>query len=95
MTDKSNEEYAALLSHINSVLAERTSTATVDRIGLRDAVCEYVAVEKARGKPLKGILLTVNQILRKAEEGSSRASDELAKQLIAWCMEFHRPLALS
>jgi len=94
VTEKSTDEYAALLNRVHGVLADSARTATMDRIDLRDAVCDYVVVERARGTPLSGILLAVKQILRKAEEGSARASDELASQLIAWCLEFHHAVTL-
>jgi hypothetical protein len=94
MTDKSDKtepSHQELMTQLQQALADETQTATNDRIRLRDAVCDYVSAEQARGTPLKGIILTVRNILRKAEEGSVNASDALARQIINWCIEFHRP----
>ena len=94
MTDKSDKtdpRHQELLTQLQQVLADQTQTATNDRIRLRDSVCEYVSAEQARGTPLKGIIFTVRNILRKAEEGSASVSDALARQIINWCIEFHRP----
>jgi predicted transcriptional regulator len=91
MTDKPTREHQSLLAHLDKVLTDKTQTAIADRILLRDAVCEYVSVEQARGTPLRGILAAIKEILRKAEKGSVKATDALARQLINWCLEFHRP----
>jgi hypothetical protein len=89
MTDKTTREHNALLAQLSSAIADKTDAAIRSRVSLRDAVCAYVAVEQARGMPLAGVIETVKAILRKAEEGIAAATDELAQQLIDWCIEFH------
>lgn len=95
MTD--NEKYQSLSAEIRKVLSDRTHAAISGRITLRDAVCAYVIAERARGKMLTSILRTVKEMLRRAEEAAATATDatvhrdnELAKQLVDWCTEFHR-----
>lgn len=97
MPDRTEEEYRTLLTELNKVVTDRTVAATSDRLNLRDAVCAYVAAEQARGTSLTSIIKVVKQILRKAEESANGASDaaelrnnELARQLVDWCEEFHR-----
>lgn len=90
MSSKRGKEHRALLDKLSSVLTEKTKAATANRMSLRDAVCEFVAAEKAIGVPLEGVIQAVKDILRKAEQSASSASDELAQQLIDWCVEFHR-----
>jgi hypothetical protein len=90
MSDTKGKEHRALLTQLSTVLSERTKTAIASRIVLRDAVCIYVAAEEANGISLSSIIQTVKDILRNAEEGTASASDELAQQLVAWCVEFHR-----
>lgn len=94
MTDKRTKEHNALLAQLSSAIAEKADTAILSRISLRDAVCAYVAIEQARGMPLAGVTEMVKAILRKAEEGIAAATDELAQQLIDWCIEFHPATAL-
>ena len=94
MTDKTSKEHNALLAQLSSAIAEKTDAAIRSRVSLRDAVCAYVAVEHARGMPLAGVIATVKAILRKAEEGIAAATDELAQQLVDWCIEFHPANAL-
>lgn len=89
MTETSGVAYRKLLAELSNVLSARTHTAARDSIALRDAVCAYVANEHLRGTPLQSVIATVKEILRKAEDGATRATDELAQQLIDWCMEFH------
>lgn len=89
MTEKSGAAYRKLLAELSNVLSDRTHTASNDSIALRDAVCAYVANEHLRGTPLHGVIATVKEILRNAENGAARATDELAQQLIDWCTEFH------
>lgn len=89
MTDRKTKEHSALLAQLTSAIADKTGAAIRSRISLRDAVCAYVAVEQARGMPLAGVTDTVKAILRTAEEGIAAATDELAQQLIDWCVEFH------
>lgn len=95
MTDQSNSEYWTLLTQLNSVLADRSTTAATDLICLRDAVCAYVTMERARGTTLAAILLTVEEILESAGKESTSASDALARQIIDWCIEFHGPVAVA
>ena len=85
------KEHDALLSELSSILSEKTEGAIAARISLRDAVCAYVAVEHARGVPLATVIQTVKEILRAAAKDAIKATDELAVQLIDWCVEFHRP----
>ncbi|HVS59340.1 MAG TPA: hypothetical protein VHE82_01465 [Gemmatimonadaceae bacterium] len=95
MTDKTEKEYRTLLADLNKALSDRTGTATSDRVILRAAVCAYVAAEQARGTTLKSVIQTVEEILREAEQAAASATDaterrdgDLAKQLVAWCVEF-------
>ncbi len=89
MTDQSNSEYWTLLTQLDSALATRSTTATTDLIRLRDAVCEYVTVERGRGATLAAILLTVEEILQTAGKESTGESVALARQIVDWCIEFH------
>jgi hypothetical protein len=89
MIDRSGNEYRELLAELTAVIADRTREASHDSIALRDAVCAYVAVEHERGTPLKSVVETVKQILRKAEKGTAGAPRHLAQQLVDWCHEFH------
>jgi hypothetical protein len=89
MTGKEDNEHRALLAQLSRVLSDRTNAAIADRIELRDAVCRYVEVEQARGMPLEGVVGTLKQILRNAEQGVGAATDKLAQQLVDWCVEFH------
>jgi hypothetical protein len=99
MTDKVDQACRTLLTELHQVLTDRTRVATVTRFTLRDAVCAYVEVEQARGTTLAQVIRTVKGILRKAEETASTANsasqkrdDNLAQQLVDWCIEFHRTL---
>jgi hypothetical protein len=92
MTDK--KAHRALLDQLSSVLSEKTQSAITNRIALRDAVCEYVASEKLNGTPLVNVIEAVKTILRNAEKVASTATDELAQQLVDWCVEFHRATGL-
>jgi hypothetical protein len=91
MSDKAGKEHRALLVELSAALAEKTRMATASRIALRDAVCSYVAAQTANGISLEILVKAVKDILRKAEKGAAHASDELAQQLVDWCVEFHRP----
>ena len=91
MTSDKKNERDALVSALTRVLSEKTEQAVTARIDLRDAVCEYVALEQARGTPLAAVIQTVKGILTTAESDTATATDELAVQLIDWCVEFHRP----
>jgi hypothetical protein len=88
MTDK--KAHRALLDQLGTVLSEKTQTAITNRIALRNAVCEYVASEKVNGTPLAKVIEAVKAILRNAEEAASTATDELAQQLVDWCVQFHK-----
>ena len=90
MSDKAGQEHRALLAELSAALAEKTRIATASRIALRDAVCSYVAAQTANGISLETMVKSVKGILRKAEKGAANASDELAQQLVDWCVEFHR-----
>jgi predicted transcriptional regulator len=90
VTDITGKEHRVLLTQLSTVLSDKTRTAINSRIVLRDAVCAYVAAENANEMPLATVIQTVKEILRNAEQGASAASDELAQQLIDWCIEFHR-----
>ncbi len=96
MTNKPKEEYRTLSTEIGKALSDRTNAATSDRITLRDAVCAYVAAERATGTTLDSVIQRVKDILRKAEEEAASATDAterrddgLAQQLVDWCTEFH------
>lgn len=84
------EEHRMLYDAINRALSEKADAAVRDRIVLRDAVCDFVSAEQARGTGLDKILQSVKEILRKAESGTKRASDQLAQQIVNWCLEFHQ-----
>ena len=97
MPENQENEYQTLFTEINRVLSDHTHTAIADRITLRDAVCVFVEAERARGTRLRSVIRTVKDILRNAEEkaarvttGTEQRAAELAKQLVDWCMEFHR-----
>ena len=97
MTDKSKPEQRNLATELDRVLSDRTQAAITDRTTLRDAVCAYVDAEQLRGTSLADLIETVNEILRKAEvgvalksDGEADRDDELARQLVTWCLEFHR-----
>ena len=96
MTDKSKPEQRKLATELDRVLSDRTQAAITDRTTLRDAVCVFVDAERLRGTPLTALIETVNEILRKAEVGAALKSDgetdrddELGRQLVNWCLEFH------
>jgi hypothetical protein len=91
---KTEEEYRKLLTSINEIITDQVKAATADHIGLRDAVCAYLEVEQARGTTLTRVIQVVDEILRKAEQREPGAGDagasrdrDLAKQLVAWCVE--------
>lgn len=96
MSDNTEEACRALIAELNLALTDRTREATEMRGSLRDAVCDYVVVEQARGVPIDRIIKTVKGILRSAEAKASSGApnadvpdNELAKQLVDWCVEFH------
>jgi hypothetical protein len=90
MTGDNKKEHDALLAALSHALTEKTEEAVTARISLRDAVCAYVTLEHTRGTPLATVIQTVKAILAAAETEGATASDELAVQLIDWCVEFHR-----
>lgn len=67
-----------------------------DRIALRDAVCAYYVAQRGTGTPLGTILQSVEEILDRAEARvaggpvDGNGQDELARQLIDWCLELDR-----
>ena len=90
MTEKS--EYRDLLAEAEKLLTDSSNTAIRDRIKLRDAVCAYLAVQRAKGTALTTVLHSVEEILKRAEgrvvgNGGHR---ERAQQLIDWCVELNR-----
>lgn len=95
VADKNDNEYRDLFAELNRVTTDKAEAATRDRISLRDAVCGYVALEQERGTALRTIIETVESILERANDRADNGSDtnpsrdgELAKQLVAWCLEF-------
>jgi hypothetical protein len=102
MTNKPKEEYRTLSTEIGNALSDRTHAATSDRTSLRDAVCAYVAAERATGTTLDSVIQRVKDILRKAEkevanatDATQRRDDGLAQQLVDWCTEFHSKAELA
>jgi|SRR5688500_17235381 len=85
-----SEEYEALRENLTRVLSERTEAATADRLRLRDAVCAYAEVEHLRGTALADVIQAVKDILASAEQAGVKPSQELARELVDWCVEFHR-----
>ena len=89
MTIPDDKASRRLLTELSNALSARTHEAANASQELRDAVCEYVAAEQARGTALKEVLATVKQLLAKAEILSGYSSDTMASQLMDWCLEFH------
>ena len=90
---KDKNEYRALLAEAEKLMSESTHEAIRDRIALRDAVCDYLEAERAKGVVLETILESVEEILKRAESrvaGSVDGHVELARQLIDWCIELDR-----
>ena len=73
---------AILLARLTDVLAATTEAAIAARVNLRNAVCDYVAGEHARGTPIERVIQIVKDILRTAEKTGAKATHELAVQLI-------------
>jgi len=97
MTDRSQPEQRKLAGELGRVLSDRTQQALADRTTLRDAVCAYIDAERSKGTLLADLIEKVNEILRKAEvggalktDGEEDSDDELGRQLVTWCLEFHR-----
>ena len=82
------------MAELVSVLAERANTAASDHIELRDAVCDYLALEHARGTPVKDVVEIVKEILKNAQKEADYESPELAEQLVEWCLQFHPDIDL-
>jgi hypothetical protein len=89
MKENPAETRRRLMAELVAVLADKANTAANDRVELRDAVCDYVALEHARGTPMMNVIETVKEILRNAEREAAHESPELARQLVDWCLEFH------
>ena len=87
MTDKN--EYRVLLDEAEKLLTDATHTALTDRIGLRDAVCAYFAVEQAKGSSIDSVRRSIEAILIRAEVrvGKLNGHKALAKELVDWCVE--------
>ena len=88
MPDNSKSELEKSLAEVNRVLSARTDAASTDRLDLREAVCAYLVAERARGTSLNDFTRTLKQLLRKAEDVAPAVADELAHQLVDWCMKF-------
>ena len=84
-----DKDYDALLERLASVMAEKTDAAIAARIVLRDAVCDFVAVERQRGIPLSEVIAAVKRILARVQSHVDNATEELARRLVDWCLEFH------
>jgi hypothetical protein len=89
MTLLNDERSRKLLAELSSALTARTNEAAIASEELRDAVCEYVSAEQARGTKLDTILAAVKQLLAKAEGVADFSSESMAGQLMDWCLEFH------
>jgi ElaB/YqjD/DUF883 family membrane-anchored ribosome-binding protein len=94
---KTEEEYRKLLANVNNVMTSHALSATGNRIALRDAVCAYLEAEQARGTSRSRVIQILEEILRNAEQREPRASNasasrdgDLARQLVAWCVESRR-----
>lgn len=91
MSTSDDKTSRKLLSELSNALSARTQEAMKASQNLRDAVCEYVAAEQARGTSLKEVLATVKQLLAEAESVAGYSTDTMAGQLMDWCLEFHSP----
>ena len=89
MTPPEDARSRKLLNELSSALTARTQEAAKASHELRDAVCEYVAAEQARGISLSVILSTVKQLLARAEGAAGVSSESMAAQIVDWCLEFH------
>ena len=88
MPDNSKSKLETSLAELNRVLSARTDAASGERVALREAVCAYLVAERARGTSLSDFTRTLKQLLRKAAVGGPAVADELAHQLVDWCMKF-------
>lgn len=97
MADKT--EYHTLVAEAEALLSSSTNAAIRDRISLRDAICAYLAVERAGGSSIEMVLKTVEEILKRAEDtvaaaGGMDGHQQLAQKLIDWCIELDRTRSL-
>lgn len=85
MSDKN--EYRRLLAEAEKLLTDATDTALIDRVALRDAVCDYYAVERNKGNSVESVRNSVEAILIRAEVrvGKLNGHKELAQELVNWC----------
>lgn len=97
MIDRTRNEYVRLAGEIDSVLSDKTNPAIKAPISLRDAVCAFVEAERERGTTRQSVIQSVKGILKDAEHLASpthakadRSDSQLSKQLVDWCIEFHR-----
>lgn len=90
MSDKN--EYRRLLAEAEKLLTDATDTALIDRVALRDAVCDYFAAERNKGNSVDSVRNSVEAILIRAEVrvGKLDGHTELAKELVNWCLRENR-----
>ena len=86
MSDKN--EYRRLLAEAEKLLTDATDTALIDRVTLRDAVCDYFAAERSKGNSVESVRNSVEAILIRAEArvGKLDGHKELAEELVNWCL---------
>ena len=85
MADHDKKNPPPSLAQVNHALAIGTKAAIRDRISLRDAICDYLAAEQARGTPLRHITQTLIDVLKKADKDTT---DETTQEFVDWCMKF-------
>lgn len=83
-----------MLAAASNALSAGTHAAISDRIALRDAVCAYLAAERARGSTAESVVQTVKDILSEADGERADANDELAEQLVDSCLGYYRSTGL-
>lgn len=89
---KQNHELLADLERLFSA----ANTAVGNRIVLRDAICAYFNAERANGTSIEKIVLSVEEMLDRAEAraaGRPAGRDgqrELAQEFIDWCVKLDR-----
>lgn len=95
MSERNDQQFLDTLSELNKVITNRAEDATRDRTALRDAVCDYVTVERSRGIALPQIVHAIHSILDTAEwragpgpHPTAAREVDLAKRLVMWCLEF-------
>ena len=89
-----NASHEKSMADLDRILTDKMAVATEDRIALRDAVCEYVSAQRARGTSLKHMSQALMAVIRRAA-GTLAATDELVRQLIGWCMRLQRVVPAS